>query len=201
MTVPRMHDAAILVVDAQQAFCEEPLKAFEVDRVIACINGLAERARAAGVPVLFVQHEAKAGPFARTAATWRLAEGLRVDPTDLVVAKKASDAFHETGLAGLLRERGARRLVVCGMQSDYCVDSTVRRALALGFDVRLVEDALSTVDNGVLAAAQITAHHVKTLTGIASYPGQAVACKAREALALPQSDASRRQANGDGTEA
>ena len=173
---------AVLVIDVQQAFREAPHEAFEAERVIATINQLTGRARAAGISVLFVQHESPTGPFARGAATWELAEGLRVEPGDGVIPKKASDAFHETGLADLLRELRIAEVVVCGMQSDYCVDSTVRRALALGFDVRLVDDAVTTIDNGVLKAAQITAHHLKTLAGISSYPGKARVRSSHDAL-------------------
>lgn len=61
------------------------------------------------------------------------------------------------------------RLVVCGFQSEFCVDTTTRRALALGYPVTLVADGHSTTDNGVLSAAQISAHHNATLTNIVSF--------------------------------
>jgi nicotinamidase-related amidase len=58
---------------------------------------------------------------------------------------------------------------VCGLQSDFCIDSTVRRALALGYPVVLLSDAHSTIDNGVLSAAQIVAHHTQTLRHVDSF--------------------------------
>ncbi|MNW18398.1 Isochorismatase family protein [compost metagenome] len=60
-------------------------------------------------------------------------------------------------------------MIVCGAQSDFCVDTTVRRALALGYEVVLVADAHSTLDNGVLVAAQIIAHHNTTLGNMSSF--------------------------------
>jgi len=54
-------------------------------------------------------------------------------------------------------------LIICGLQTDFCVDTTVRRAFTLGYHVTLVADAHSTLDNGVLTAAQIIAHHNATL--------------------------------------
>jgi nicotinamidase-related amidase len=68
-----------------------------------------------------------------------------------------------------LQIRGIDTLVVCGMQSDFCVDSTVRRALGLGYPVVLVSDAHTTMDNGVLTATQIVAHHNQTLSNLDSY--------------------------------
>jgi len=60
-------------------------------------------------------------------------------------------------------------LVVCGLQSEFCVDSTVRAALAQGYAVTLVKDGHSTLANGVLSAAQISAHHNATLAHLGSY--------------------------------
>lgn len=59
--------------------------------------------------------------------------------------------------------------VICGLQSEFCVDTTTRRALALGYPVTLVSDGHSTMDNGVLSAAQISAHHNETLVNITSF--------------------------------
>lgn len=173
---------AVLVIDVQQAFRDGEHQAVDVERVIRNINAVTRAARAKRVPVIFVQHESPSGPFAHGSPTWQLPADLCVEGEDHQVRKTASDSFHASALEGLLRGLGATELVVCGIQSDFCVDSTVRRALALGFDVRLVEDAHTTLDNGVLTAAQITAHHTKTLTSMSSFPGKARACKAANAL-------------------
>jgi nicotinamidase-related amidase len=90
-------------------------------------------------------------------------------PEDLRVRKTTPDSFNLTELHALLQARGITHLVICGLQSDFCVDSTVRRALALGYEVILAADAHSTVDNGVLSAAQIIAHHNTTLSNITSF--------------------------------
>jgi nicotinamidase-related amidase len=63
----------------------------------------------------------------------------------------------------------ADRVIACGLQSEFCVDSTVRRALALGYPVTLVADGHSTLDSGGLTAAQITAHHNTTLANMQSF--------------------------------
>jgi len=79
-----------------------------------------------------------------------------------------------------LQARGITKLVICGFQSEFCVDTTTRRALALGYPVTLVADGHSTTDNGVLKAAQISAHHNETLANIDSFGPRAEAVPASQ---------------------
>jgi nicotinamidase-related amidase len=133
------------------------------------------------MPVVLIQHEERSeGPMAFGSPGWQLAAALDARPGDLRVRKQTSDSFHETALHPLLQERGITKLIVCGLQSDFCVDSTVRRALALGYEVVLVSDAHSTMDNGVLSAAQISAHHNVTLANITSFGRRVTATPAAE---------------------
>jgi isochorismate hydrolase len=67
-----------------------------------------------------------------------------------------------------MQERGVSRLVICGLQTEFCVDTTVRQALPLGDSVTLVADAHSTSD-GALRAEQVIAHHNRTLRWMTSY--------------------------------
>jgi nicotinamidase-related amidase len=171
---------ALLVIDVQRALCEGEHATFDADGVIARINLAAARARATGKPVVFVQHETADGAFRHKSEGWQLARGLDVQPGDTCVRKTASDSFHRTELAAVLERLGVTRLAVSGMQSDFCVDTTTRRALALGYPVQLIADGHTTVDNGVLPAALITRHHTATLTNISSFGVRAVAVSAAE---------------------
>jgi nicotinamidase-related amidase len=161
--------SALLVIDMQRALCTGDGAAFDIEHVTERINELSARARAAGSPVVLVQHEEGAGPLQYGAAGWQLADGLATAASDLRVRKTTPNSFYRTELQDRLQERGVGRLVVCGLQSDYCVDTTVRQALALGYAVVLVADAHSTVDNAVLSAAQITAHHNTTFAHMTSF--------------------------------
>jgi nicotinamidase-related amidase len=160
---------ALLVIDVQSALCSGEYAAFESQRVIARINQVSAKARRAGAPVFLIQHETKNGLLDPGTHGWRLAEGLVVEETDVIVGKTATDSFHKTELEGLLQSHGVKQLVICGLQSDFCVDTTTRRALGLGYPVTLVSDAHSTLDNGILTAAQISAHHTATLANITSF--------------------------------
>jgi nicotinamidase-related amidase len=172
--------SALLVIDVQRVMSEGKYAAFEVDRVIERINALAQRARAAGAPVVFIQHEANDGFMDHGSDGWQLAKELNTLPSDVFMRKKATDSFHKTELQEILERHGIQHLVVCGMQSDFCVDTTTRRALALGYPVTLVSDGHTTLDNDVLSAAQITAHHNATLGNIESFGVRAKLAAARE---------------------
>jgi len=171
---------ALLVIDVQRILTEGDDAAFDVDHVIARINAMARRARAAGAPVIFVQHETKGEAMRHDTIPWQLAPALEVLPGDHHVRKTATDSFHRTTLQSLLDGLGVARLVVCGLQSDFCVDTTTRRALALGYPVTLVSDAHSTVANGILSAPQIVAHHSRTLSNIDSFDVRATLCASHD---------------------
>ncbi len=160
---------ALLIIDVQHALCTGEEAAFDIERVIERVNAVATKARASGAPVILIQHEEDGGPLQFGISGWHLAEGLETLPGDLRVRKTACDSFHQTDLHRLLQEREITNLVICGLQSEFCVDATVRRALALGYPVLLVADGHSTIDNGVLSAAQITAHHNTTLAHMTSF--------------------------------
>jgi nicotinamidase-related amidase len=160
---------AVLVIDVQQALCTGTDAAFDLNGVIERINSVTARARAVGAAAVFIQHEEAEGSFKLGTDGWQLASGIETRSDDVRVRKTTPDSFNRTELHALLQARGVTDLVICGLQSDFCVDTTVRRALSLGYEVALVADAHSTVDNGVLSAAQIIAHHNTTLSNITSF--------------------------------
>jgi nicotinamidase-related amidase len=171
--------SALLIIDVQEALCSGEWAAFDIDPVVDRINELSAKARSVGAPVFLIQHE-DPGPLQFGSKGWQLYQRLIAKPEDLRIRKSASDSFHDTDLLALLRARGVGELVVCGLQSEFCVDSTVRRALSLGFPVVLVSNAHTTMDNGVLAAAQISVHHNATLANIGGYEGTVKATTASE---------------------
>ena len=155
--------SALLIIDVQQALCSGEYQCFDTGRVIETINQLSTRARKAGVPVVLIQHEEKDSPLAHGAEGWQLAAGLLTTAEDLRVDKTTPDSFYQTELGKLLPSENFERLIICGLQTDYCVNATVRRAHELGYDVVLVADAHSTVDNGTMSAEDIIAEHNKDL--------------------------------------
>lgn len=159
---------ALLVIDVQRGLFDAAPRPFEADLVVGRINALAARAREAGVAVLFIQHE-NTGELPHGSANWQLEQNLAVSANDLKVRKTTPDSFLGTTLQQLLTQRGIEQLVVCGYACEFCVDTTVRRAAALGYPVILAADAHTTHDKAHATGAQIRAHHNATLASISSF--------------------------------
>lgn len=181
---------ALLIIDMQQGLCEGEGRAWETAEVIARINRVAHRLREAGAPIVFIQHESTSGYLEHGTREWQLADGLEVQPGDLRVRKKTPDAFLNTDLEALLKARGVEELIVCGMHTEFCVDTSTRRALALGYPVTLVADAHTSAGNAVLSAPQVIAHHNATLTNIASFGPRARVVASADVVPAPLSPAS-----------
>ena len=159
-------NTALLIVDVQHALCSGAEAAFDIERVVERINGVSSQARAAGVPVFLVQHEEDFGALRFGSAGWQLDARLATGGDHTRIRKTAPDAFHGTPLQALLAAGGIERLVVCGLQTDCCIDATVRRAVALGHPVELLTDAHSTVASGGLSAVEIIARHNAALASL-----------------------------------
>lgn len=160
---------ALLIIDVQNALCSGAYEAFDSRRVINRINAVSAASRQAKIPVIVIQHEEPGDVMAFGADGWQLDPELLVGTDDILVRKTTPDSFHNTELRAILQARGVDELMVCGLQTEYCVDTTARRALALGYPVTLVSDGHTTLDNGVLSAAQIIAHHNQTLSHMGSF--------------------------------
>lgn len=134
-------NTALMVIDMQRGVVGE---AFEVERVIDNINSLVERARAAHVPVIWVQHADD--DLVEGTDAWQYVDELQRTDTDPLVHKHYGDSFEDTDLESILADRQIGHLVVTGAQTDACIRSTLHGALARGYDATLVADAHTTED-------------------------------------------------------
>ncbi len=146
----------LLVIDMQTLWLDQSPR-HDKQGVIARINQAAATLRARGEPVVFVRHaDAEAVPGS---AGFQVHPELLVGPDDRIVDKRACDAFADTALLSVLQECGATNLFICGLATEFCVDSTLRAALSCGFDVVALADAHTTGDRAHLPAAAIVEHH------------------------------------------
>lgn len=136
---------ALLLVDVQCAFMQGPDAVPGHLALQLSIARLLARARAAGVPVIFLQNDGAPGALdAPHSDGWR----LYFPPAggEHVLFKCEDDGFVDTRLEALLRELGVHSLAVCGLLSEMCLAATARAALLRGFQVSLPHDAHATYD-------------------------------------------------------
>ena len=134
-------NTALVVIDMQRNVVGQ---AHDVERVVANINTLVDKARTESVPVIWVQHSDDDMP--QGSEGWQYIPELTRHEDEPLVHKRFGDSFDETDLESVLSERGVGRLVVTGAQTDACIRSTLHGALVRGYDATLVEDAHTTED-------------------------------------------------------
>jgi nicotinamidase-related amidase len=172
--LPRFHQAfeenespkqtALLIIDVQNALVSGAYRAKEM---LGAINLAIGKARLAGAPVIFIQHNhASFAPLMKGSDGWHLHPGLDKKTGDLVIEKRASDAFYETPLAEELNKKGVSTVVCCGMQSEYCVAATCTSALSKDLDAVLLSDG-HTTGGSDSSAQSIIDHHNRTLPNLA----------------------------------
>jgi nicotinamidase-related amidase len=175
---------ALLVIDMQIGLVEG---AYQEGPVLDRIADLMDRARRARVPVVHVQHHhATYAPLKAGASTWHLHPRVAPLEGERVIAKTASDSFHETSLLDELRRLGVNHLVVTGMQTEFCVDTTCRRAISLGLNVTLVSDAHTTID-AAFPAELIIRYHNAVLPRLA-HPSHHITVRPSREVAFGEGD-------------
>jgi len=140
-SIPGRSHTALLVIDVQMGVVAD---AHNREGVITNIRTLVEKARAAHVPVVWVQHSDDG--LSEGSPEWEYVPDLQRRDDEPLVHKHYGDSFDETDLESILAEREVGRLVVTGAQTDACIRSTLHSALVRGYDTTLVEDAHTTED-------------------------------------------------------
>ncbi|MGA3212643.1 MAG: cysteine hydrolase family protein [Terriglobales bacterium] len=159
---------ALLIIDVQVGLVALMPRDLRED-VLKNIATLLARARSTGTAVIFVQHDGPKGhPLEVGTKAWEIHSTILPLSGEPVVRKPASDSFFETRLAECLSSQGVTSLIIAGGMTEYCIDTTCRRAVSLGYDVTLVSDGHFTRDTSVLPALEIVTHHNQLLDGFAA---------------------------------
>ncbi|MDI2030933.1 cysteine hydrolase family protein [Saccharopolyspora sp. TS4A08] len=155
-TLENRPNTALLVIDVQNGVVAD---AHDRNRVVANIGDLVDRARAAGVDVVWVQHHDDG--LIRDSEGWDLVPELDPGDAESLVHKSYGDAFEDTELEKVLAARGIGRVIVAGAQTDQCVRCTLHGAFTRGYDATLVSDAHTTSDltrYGAPSPEEVIAH-------------------------------------------
>ena len=174
---------ALIIIDMQQSAFVNAAPKHDSAGVIDRINQLADAIRGNGGAVVFIQHDGPPGdPFHPDHPGWRLIENLHRHPADTVIRKTSCDAFLDTSLDAFLRGRAIDRLVITGWATDYCVDTTVRSALARGYPTVVPSDGHTAADRPHLPAEKIIEHHNAIWADFIAPRGPAVVCPSSDVI-------------------
>ena len=132
-TLDNRPKTALLVIDVQNGAVGQ---AYDRDNIVANISTLVDKARAADVDVVWVQHNSE--ELAPDSKSWQYVPELVRRDSEALVQKSYGDSFEETDLESVLAAHGVGRLVVAGAQTDECIRSTLHGAITRGYDATLV---------------------------------------------------------------
>ncbi|MFC7372302.1 cysteine hydrolase family protein [Fictibacillus iocasae] len=155
---------ALLIIDVQKGMFLKENPVHGAEELLGNIKELIAQARSNDASVVYIQHNAPSGRLLeRGSDAWQITSEIAPLPHDIMIEKTTPDSFHETALYEELKRLDVEHLVLAGIQSEVCVDTTCRRAFSLRFNVTLAADAHSTWGTGELSAQQIVTHHNEVL--------------------------------------
>lgn len=138
----------LLVVDTQRLITNQGLYEFELFK--ENVKRLISSAREGGREVIYVRHEDE--EMARGTEGFEIYNEFAPVKEERIFDKRANSAFKDTGLSEYLREKGETEIMVVGLQTDYCIDATVKCGFEHGFKIIVPEYANSTFDNEFMTA-------------------------------------------------
>jgi len=149
-----MLKTVLLVVDVQQALIDaNPVRE---DEFFLNLKMLIDAAHASGTEVVYVRHDSGPDDVLKAGTEgWQLHRSLKPREDERVFDKKFNSAFHKTGLNEYLKEKRVGRIVLCGMQTEHCIDTTCKVAFELGYDVLIPSGGTTTFTNPFLTGEKL----------------------------------------------
>ena len=173
---------ALLVVDVQNDVIGT---ARHRDEVVGRIGDLVQRARDAGTPVVWVQHNEDEMPIGSPG--WQIVDDLAQDDDEPRIDKQYGDSFADTDLEAVFAAQKVSHVVLCGAQTDACITATLYGAVHRGYDVTLVEDGHTTDDTefqGQALPADLLISHLVRAATYSEIPGITLRSKPAASISL-----------------
>lgn len=162
------HNQTLLVIDAQINMFDEDFSVYQPNKLIIKLRHLVEQARLKGIPVIWIRNNGGKGePDEPGSHGWNIHPSLNPKKDEVVIDKYEPSAFKDTNLLSILKQNRISDLIIAGMQTEVCINSTVRKAVEFGFNVILVKDGHSTFDSDEMKAIKIIEKFNEDLSNIA----------------------------------
>lgn len=143
----------LLVVDTQKLIMNEKL--YEFDRFVFNVKELINKARENGIEVIYVRHDD--GPkceLTKGNEGFEIYEDFKPINGEKMFDKKVNSAFKDTGLLEYLIDKCEKDIIITGLQTDYCIDATVKCGFEHGFNIIVPAYANTTIDNKFMLGKQ-----------------------------------------------
>lgn len=171
----QLKDTGLVIIDVQNDYFRGGLNPLdEVDCALSKTKLLLEIFRQNKLPVVHVQHisqKENAPFFIQGTNGVEIHSEITPISSERVVIKHYANSFHKTNLDETLKEYGIKNLVVCGMMTHHCVDTTVRVARDYDYEVTLIQDACATksltINDETISAEMVQKTFVAALQGFA----------------------------------
>ena len=136
----------LIVIDMQKALLDDEL--YNLNGLLENVSKLIEAARANHVEVIYVQHDAGEGSGVSVGdEAFEIADEVAPQAGEKVFVKRASSSFTNREFAAYLEKEEGDTLLIVGLQTNFCIDATVKSAFERGYDVFIPEGTNSTFDN------------------------------------------------------
>lgn len=148
----------LLVVDTQKLIVNQKL--YEFDKFVSNVERIIHEARKSNIEVIYVRHDDGAGSeLTKGTDGFEIYEKFQPMENEKIFDKKVNSAFKETGLLEYLKDKGEKDVIIVGLQTDYCIDATIKCGFEHGFNVIVPAYANTTVDNKFMSAEQSYKYH------------------------------------------
>lgn len=143
----------LLVIDTQKLITNESLYAFE--HFTANVERLIQEARKNDVEVIYIRHDDGIGnALTKGNDGFEIYEKFQPQGAEKVFDKEVNSAFKGTGLLEYLSDIGEKEIIVAGLQTDYCIDATIKCGFEHSFHMIVPAYANTTVENKFMSAEQ-----------------------------------------------
>ena len=133
---------------------------YQEETLLKNVKNLIEKARHTHAPIYYIMYTEPTGsPRAENEPLWQVVPEIAPQENDKIIVKYHADSFLETSLDKSLKTDNIQEVVICGVQTEFCVDTTIKSAYSHGYKVEFPKDGHSTYDSDLLSAQQIITHH------------------------------------------
>ena len=143
----------LLVIDTQKLITNEKL--YEFDKFVFNVKEIINKARQNNIEVIYVRHDdGMDSDLTKGTDGFEIYEEFRPINGEKIFDKNVNSAFKGTGLLEYLRQKEENTIIIVGLQTDYCIDATIKSGFEHGFKMIVPANANSTVDNQYMTAEQ-----------------------------------------------